>query len=389
MSRLLYTFLWLHSLLIWLFTFFLPVLLYKIGFSLSYISLFIALTWLSFVIFLYIWDIIRHKYWFKLLVYISFLFEILLIIIWFFLEKNLLFLLFLAIIYWWYNCFFWITKRILFVADLNIKEVGNKFWNIQVVSFILVKIGILIWSFLLEKDYFILLLFFAIITSIYWIFYFFTQKNIYESLDYFMKPKVLSIKEVFKFKDNLGSKVIFLLDWPFLFFESFFWLLSLFFIANSSYSELGIIVIILAVSFSVFFIFIKKQVDKISFRKLLMWAVILYFISWIFRAIIGNDITDVNMKYVIILFITFFTSFFRLVFNKQFFHTSKQLDTHKYMLIKSYYSQFSIFIVFSILSVILFIYNDISTINSQLSSIYYIISIFSILYFLYKPINIK
>lgn len=386
MTKLLYNFLWLHSLLMWLFTFFLPVLLYKTGFSLTQISLFIALTWWAFVIFLYIWDVIRYKYGIKSLIYISFFLEILLIATGFFLEKNIFILWTLAIIYGAYNCFFWITKRILFVADAHTKEVGNKFGNIQIVAFVLVKVGILIGSFLLEHNHFIWLLFGAIITSLYGVWYFLIQNNLDKKLDDFVTPEVLSIKEVLSFKDDLRSRTIFLLDGPFLFFESFFWLLSLFFIAHHSYSELGIIVIILAVSFSVVFVLIKKQIDKLSVRKLLLWAVALYCISWILRWIIG-DTMNMNAQYAMILFIAFFTSFFRLAFNKQFFHTSKQVDTHKYMLIKSYYSQANILIIFGLLSIVFYIFSDVNTIAVWLSVVYYIAAIFSVWYLLYKPLD--
>jgi hypothetical protein len=88
-----------------------------------------------------------------------------------------------------------------------------------------------------------------------------------------------------------------------------------------------------------------------------------------------------------ILFIAFFTSFFRLAFNKQFFNVSKQVDTHKYMLIKSYYSQFNILVIFGILSIIFYYYSDVVSIAIWLSFVYYTAAGASVLYLLYKPLE--
>lgn len=384
MTKLLYNFLGIHSLIIWMFTFFLPVLLYKTGFSLVEISLFISITAASFVIFLYLWDLLRIKKGMKYLIYTSFLLETFLISLWFFITDSFVFLILFAILYGAFNCFFWVTQRILFIENTNTKEVWNNFWNIQIIAFILVKIGIFIGWFLLENNYLPFLLLITVILNIYWFYYFFHKKIDPVFLSTFQKHPLLKFKEITWFQDNLRSKLIFIIDGPFLFLESFFWLLTLFFITNQSYSELGLLVIFLALSFSIIFLFLKKIVDKIHAKKILIIWVILYCISWILRWFV-SDMDNMNILYGVILIIAFFTSFFRLIFNKQFFHTAKHLDTHNYLLIKSYYSQVSLSIFFLLLSLILYLFPG--NILVQLNIIYISASLFSLLFLLYTPVS--
>lgn len=384
MKKELYNFIWIHSLITWMFTFFLPVLLYKTGFSLAEISLFISITWWSFVIFLYIWDVIRYNKWLKTVIYLSFLLEILLIIIALFINDSLLFLVISAVLYWGFNCFSWVTQRVLFIANSKKDNVWNNFWNIQIITFILLKIWIFIWAFLLENNYLYVLLFITAILNIYGMYYFSRKNFEEEALKQFIEAPILPIKKIVKFKDNLNSKIIFLLDGPFLFFESFFWLITLFFISNQNYTELWLLVILLVLSFSGIFILIKNKVDIISSRNILYFWVLVYFLSWIWRWFLWN-IDDKNLLYALVLFIAFATSFFRLIFNKQFYHTAKNVDTHNYLLIKSYYSQLSICIVFGVISYILYISK--LDINLGLSITYIIASFFSLFFVLYKPIQ--
>jgi MFS family permease len=383
MTKLLYNFLGIHSLIIWMFTFFLPVLLYKTGYSLVEISLFISMPGFSFVIFLVFWDILRVNKWMKYLIYTSFILETLLISLWFFITNSFLFLTILAVLYWAFNCFFWVTQRILFIADADEKNTGSKFWNIQIIAFLLVKIGIFIGWFLLENNYLPLLLLITVLLNVYWFYYFFHEKFDHKSLEGFQNHPVLKFKDIMWFKDTLNSKIIFIIDGPFLFLESFFWLLTLFFITNQSYSELGLLVIFLGLSFSIIFIFLKNFVDKVNPKNILYIWVLLYWISWLFRWFV-SDITDTNIVYWVILIIAFFTSFFRLIFNKQFFHTSKKVDTHNYMLIKSYYSQIGLSIFFWILAVILYLFPG--NIAVQLNIIYFSASLVTLLFLLYIPV---
>lgn len=382
MKKLLYNFLWIHSVIMWMYTFFLPLLLLKMNFSLSEISLFISITWLSYFIFLYIWDILRIKFWLKLLIYLSFLLESLLIISWFALNDSILLLSITAFLYWWFNCFYWVTQRVLFISNIDKTNAWNSYWNVQIVSFLLIKLWVLIGSLLLENNSFVILLLSAVIINLSWIFYFSRMKIDKKFLDNFKEHKLLTFKEVIRFKDDLKSKFIFILDGPFLYLESFFWIITLFFITDENYRNLWLLVITLTFSFSLFFILLKKNVDKINPKKILYIWVGLYSLSWLLRWFI-TTIKDEYLSYLLVLIIIFFTAFFRLIFNKQFFQTSKNTDTHKYLLIKSYYSQFSLFLFFWILSIVFYFFEW--NILFNLNIIYFIAFIFSILFIFYLP----
>ncbi len=76
----LYTFLGVHSFLIGLFPFYIPVFLYKNGFFLSRICAFIAVTALGFVITLYPWERMARKVSLAILILVSFFSELLLML---------------------------------------------------------------------------------------------------------------------------------------------------------------------------------------------------------------------------------------------------------------------------------------------------------------------
>jgi len=374
MLKLLYYFTSIHSFYMWMFSFFIPVYLFKQGFLLNEIFLFIALWWLTFTFSIYIWDYIRYKIWLKTVIVLSLIFELFLVSS-LLLDKNTFFLITLAIIYGLTNCFFWLTNRVFFISGSEKNKIGNNFWNIQIIAFLVVKVWILVWWFFLSNDYiglFVLLSF--ILTSI-WIIFFTTNNKISKILKLFKNDKPVKIKNIFNFKDNLRSRITFILDGPYLFFESFLWVLTLFLISNENYNKLWLLVIALALSFSVFFVLIKKYIDKIDIKKLFYISVLIYSVWWFLRWYIWLD-----NNYYIILLIAFFTSFFRLTFNKNFFNIAKSTKTHDYVVTKSYYSQMSIFIFFIIMY---FFYNY--TIDD--SHIYYVIWVFSLLFLLYKPLN--
>ncbi|MCP4522628.1 MAG: MFS transporter [Candidatus Gracilibacteria bacterium] len=381
MIKLLYNFLGLHSILIGLFTFFLPVLLYKAGFSLFEMSMFISVTGGSFFLFLWGLDRIRFRYGMYPLIYLAYILEIFLIVGLFFLKTYEWLFFIIALIYGAYNCFFWVTQRILFVLSTQSDNVGDKFGNIQILAFGLGKVGIFIGSFLLEKEMFFILLMFAIFLSLYGIYHFRKYSLEHKDMDLFVSAPILTVKDVVNFKDALHSKLIFFIDGAFLFFEGFFWVLTLFFIMDENYSHLGLLIIALAIIFSSIFVLIKKYVDKMDAKKLLYIATFLYAGSWGLREIIEWDMSE-KMVYIYALIIAFSVSFFRLVFNKQFFHTAKQTDAHTYMLYKSYYSQFGICCIFFLLAGYLFFYQVVGfTWN------YFFLIPFSLLFLLYKPVE--
>jgi len=348
MNTLLYNFVGTHSLLGGLFLFFLPVLLYTNGFGITAISSFIAITWGSFIVAMYIWDRIRFHYGYRPIIIISLLLQIGLVGVWY-LEKNILFLVLLAIIYGFYNCFFWITKRFLFSLYTPEKSIGNEFWNIQILAFILVKVGILFSSFFLEYNIYGYIFLLMSIVSVWSLWYFLKHEKDLSIRSQKHSFTPVSIKEIASFTDAKKSRPVFILDGPFLYFESFFWVMSLFFISMESFQNLWILAIWLALSFSIIFFIIKQHVDHINGKKLFYGAVILYSLSWVLRGTIEH-IDASTLFYSSIICITFCSTFFRLVFNKNFFLLSKKTPSNSYLLYKSYYSQASVMLLFGLLA---------------------------------------
>ncbi len=384
-NSLLYNFVGTHSFLGGLFLFFLPVFLYTNGFNITHISTFIAITGVSFLVAMYIWDHIRYEYGYRPIIIISFVLQIILVSLWY-LEKNIFFLIILAIFYGFYNCFFWITKRYIFSMYTEKKSVGNAFGNIQILWFILVKVGILFSSFFLEYDVYWYI--FALMTAI-------SLFSLWHFLKYEQDLKIrskkqqevpLKLRDIISFKDNYNSKYVFILDGPFLYFESFFWVLTLFFISQESFRDLWLLAIWLALSFSIIFWLIKEYIDHLNAKKLFTLAVILYSIWWGLRSI-TNDIEYTSILYAIIICITFFSTFFRLVFNKNFFVLSKESPSQKYLLLKSYYSQAMVAITFSLFA-FASIYIDMPLEELLLWS-YLLVCPLSLLYFVYHTGDIS
>ena len=74
-------------------------------------------------------------------------------------------------------------------------------------------------------------------------------------------------------------------------------------------------------------------------------AVALYALSWALRALTDERLS-LEVLFIALVLITFSTSMFRLVFNKRFYDIAKLTLAHRYLVLKSYYSQSAIFAVF-------------------------------------------
>jgi len=383
-SKILYIFLWVHSLLIGMFIFFLPVFLWEWSLSLSHISLFISLTALSFIFWLAIWDRLRFTGSLRYIITISFIFEILLVSLWFF-EGSTWYIYTAAFMYGIYNCFFWVTQRLMFLENTPPKSVGKQYGTIQILAFILVKIGIVTWAFILETSSFYWLWISVTSLSLICLLYFCFQNNLSQYFQAPIKKPITTFRDLYSFTDNQRSKFTFFLDGPFLFFESFFWVISLFLLANQSYSNLGIITVILAVSFAGIFWLMRQYIDSMNVRYVYYISCSLYAFSWILRGYVP-EIWNIVVLWITVFIIAFCTSIFRLSFNKQFFDLAKNIPENRYIVIKSYYSQISIFIVFWLLSLI-FAWNIDS--EKGLWYLYYSLWVISLLYLAYKPHTIS
>jgi hypothetical protein len=179
----------------------------------------------------------------------------------------------------------------------------------------------------------------------------------------------LALKSVFHYRDKNRSRLVFFVDGLFLFAESYFWVITLYFISGQNLSMLGVLVVSLSILLAIFFYVIKNRLDNLNLQRVYVMAVFGYCLSWILRALVDADGGDFLM-YSMIVVIGFFTAFFRLAFNKRFFDLSKQKKAHDYIVVKSYYSQLGVFVFYVLIGIsIAMITSPHSLSNSVLNSL--------------------
>jgi len=369
-----------HSLLIGILPFFIPVLLWNNGASISHISLFIAVTGLGFIASLWFWDRLRFQQHWKMIIALSFLIELLLVGALFSSltsEMGAYFLIGLALLNGTYNCFYWSTQRAFFSHISTDKNTGKTFGNFQILVVIMLKLGILIGGYLLQAHGLISLFILSALITSFALWYLLRQQQIITSEGSTEPP--LSISQIAGFKDHKKSKLIFLLDGPFLFLESYFWVLSLYFLTGQSFFQLSLIVVALTLLLSIIFYIIKNKIDKVNQQHLFIIATIFYAVSWLLRAQLSSDTTGFIL-YPAIIFIGFLTTFFRLSFNKRFFDIAKEGTTYGYLVNKSYYSQLGITLFFFTLAISL---SHFANAEQMLSIIYWLACPLAFVYGLY------
>jgi hypothetical protein len=250
-SNTFYQYLGLHSLLIGIFPFYIPVYLWKQGFGIGDISLFIAFSSIGFCVGLWIWDRLRQVINLSALIAVSLMLEVILLLNVHVLEMNFHILLALGISYGAYNCFYWTTQRALFFDLIDLESSGRKYGNFQIFVGVSLQIGILIGGLLLEYTSFIYLLVVSSLIGFCGYFMVTRQKPLYPKT--LTEHGSLKLADVIRFKDKDHSKLIFVIDGVFLFAESFFWVITLFMLAHESFAELGVMILSLAVVFGVLF----------------------------------------------------------------------------------------------------------------------------------------
>ena len=372
-----YQYLGLHSLLIGIFPFYIPVYLWNQHFGLGDICLFISFAGFGFCAGLWVWDRLRLRISLSSLIAVSLILEIALLFNVHVLEMDRPTLFALGVTYGVYNCFYWTTQRALFFDLIDVESSGRKYGNFQIFVGFSLQVGILIGGFLLEKTNFIYLLWASTAIAILGFFVVTREKPIYPAT--LSQHGSLSLKSILSFKDNENSRIIFLLDGFFLFAESFFWLITLFLLAHESFARLGVMILSLAVIFGIIFYLLKNTIDRLGRNRVYMLAVALYSVSWAFRALTDGEMT-LEVLYLFLVVITFCTTFFRLAMNKRFYDLAKLTCSHDYLVLKSYYSQAAIIVVFSLMSFALF---NIENSEQLLGLIYWVSTGLALIYFVY------
>jgi MFS family permease len=282
-----------------------------------------------------------------------------------------------------YNCFFWIIQRVLFFETISPQNSGQKFGNFQIFVFIILKAGIFTGGILLEKNGFLSVYLVSGFIALLGILLFTFQTQSPRLPRALLHDSPLSLSHLIHFRDRFRSKLIFAIDGVFLFLESYFWLISLFLIMRESFWHLGILVIILTLTFSIFFFIIKNTIDRISKQKVYVLAVFLYATSWLLRGWLPDQL-PLPQLFTYLVIITFCTSFFRLAFNKRFFDLAKQTTAYHYLFMKSYYSQFFIAVSFAVLGLV---FSHISAVEHALKYSYWFAGCIALIYLLYKPFS--
>lgn len=347
------------------------------GFNLAHVSLLIGISGLSFCTALSLWQRISRTVSTRKLLCITFFFELLLVCSAFTAEHGLLAIVVIGIANGLYNGFFWTTQRTLFLQLLGNNDTGKRYGNFQIFVTVFLKIGILLGGWLLDAGGLPWLLALSTIVSGVSIFWFYSHGN--------EKPlhqqAVISFKKALQFKDQRGSRPVFIADGFFLFLESHFWSLSLFMLANENFTKLGFIVVGLAILFAVMFFLIKNLIDATGVSIVFRLAVALYAASWLARAMLSDE-QGTQTIVLLLLLITFCSSFFRLAFNKRFFDIAQSGSGIEYLLIKSYISQLCLGLGFISSAVIMWITD--TTTHMALVPMYTLAAAASLIYFLYR-----
>lgn len=379
-SKTFYKFTIVHSFLIGLFPFYLPVFLWKQGYSLSSISFFISWTGVGFIAALMFWNKNKSGSMPQKMILGSFVLEIFLLAGLFFASVRPLLPL-IGLLNGIYNCFFWISNRILFLETLHQTDIGKKYGNFQIIVAIVLKMGIISGGLLLDNHGLLSILLFSLFIVITGFMLLFSPSMVPTHHLISLNFKRFSLKQLLQFNDKFRSKLIFSIDGLFLFLESYFWILTLFFMVNQSFLELGAVVIFLMVIFGILFYFIKDRIDKMPTGLMYRITVFLYILSWIFRGLITENL-GLPILFILLVFISFFTSLFRLSFNKQFFEIARSTSQTKYILFKSLYSQFFLAIQFSIIGLLFYLT---TSAEFSLNYLYFTSSVIATTYFFYRP----
>lgn len=345
-----------HSLLIGLLPFFLPVYLWTHGLGLAGLCVLIGTSGLAFCFALNLWQTAAKRWSLQKLIALTFLLEVALVVIVGLLTAipgALLFqpssepgnvssatVVFAAIAIGTanglYNAFFWTTQRILFLRQLGQNDTGRQYGNLQIFVTLFLKGGILLGGFLLDHGGFIWLL--GISAGLGMIASCWLARACEPDRCLQLHSAPISLVQSIRFTDNRGSRPMFAIDGIFLYLESHFWTLSLFLVVRQDFSRLGLTVVLLALTFAIAFYLIKNRIDTLPVAAIFKVAVWLYALSWLGRFMLGDSIQNAGLLIMLIL-ITFCSSFFRLAFNKLFFDVARHTESEPYLLLKSYASQ--------------------------------------------------
>lgn len=379
LGRTYYIFLGVHSFLIGLFPFFLPVYLVKSGHTLADVCWFIGITGLGFCCSLAIWERACSKCTLRFFLLLSFLLELILVCSMAAgFSTSLLPLL--ALINGAYNCLFWMIQRILFFMTSDAGNSGRKFGDFQIFVMVVLKSGIFTGGLLLDRAGTVGIILLSLTSIGVAIFLLQRIHHLPELPGSLKQSTPWQLKEFTVFSDTLRSRLIFAIDGIFLYVESYFWLISMFFLVQQSFWQLSLLVIALAIVFSLLFYCIKNRIDTFNTQRAYSVGVLLYALSWVLRSQIDPTSSGASL-YLMLILITFSTSYFRLTFNKRFFDNARATSAYRYICYKSYVSQIFIGLFFCLIAVATVTIIDV---QPFLQKTYLLAGVLALLYLAYR-----
>lgn len=324
-----------HALLIGLLPFYLPALLWQAGQSLADIAVFIAIGGFSYAACLLAWDALRARHAFPVLVVPSFVLWLAVVAATVF-DPEFATTPLTAALYGAYGCFYWMTQRLLFVECTGPDNTGRRFGNAQILVTVLLKVGILCGGFLWDRAGAGSVLTVAVVLGLVT-----TVASLRLSWPTHTRVPASRPRDLVGFSDRHRSRAVFLVDGVFLFAESFFWVITLYALADQNIANLGVLVVVLSAVLSVVFYLIKNRLDTAPPHRIYVLAVLGYAASWGLRGAV--DLAGgATWSYVVIVLIAFLTALFRLVFNKRFFDVARLEQPHAYIVAKSQWSQLAL-----------------------------------------------
>ncbi|MCY4472848.1 MAG: hypothetical protein OXC07_08570 [Kistimonas sp.] len=379
-----------HAFLTGLLSFFIPVILWRTHHSLALLAGFISLSGAGFLGFLVLWEKIRTSPFILLTLLGSYIANaVTAVILALGLTGNGVIVI-LALLNGFYGCFYWLSLRTLFVSRptmiKNRSVSGNRFGNFQLTVAICLKTGLLLGSLLIgnQQTAWLVLVFSFVLLGIGLTLACTRQTN--HPLSAALAAPSVRIMDLRQWATRTGVRPVFVVDGLFLFLESYFWILSLYFLGSQSLSRLGLIVVSLAVLLSFLFFFIKRWIDASHAIRVFRLALVLYAGSWILRALV-DDIVQPTLLTATILVIAFTTSFFRLSFNKLFFDRIEPGNALVCILAKSWYTQMGVAIFFGLLALMLMFQGAEPAGSQTLSYIYWCSAPLALFYLLYSRNN--
>ncbi|GIC75471.1 hypothetical protein [Moritella sp. F3] len=361
-----------HSFVIGLLPFYLPILIWQQYQHLAPLTEFIAWTGVGFVMALWGWhQLFTRGYW-RTLIVLSFVFELTLIYVALF-HVTSTNLITLGLLNGLFNCSYWMLQRILFNSISGSNNTGRLFGNLQLILGLSLKLGILFGGYFMQTQpwvIFTLTLIVGVGFCAMTLSSLTTQSFVYQQSDHAQPKSALSLRD----------KLVFLVDGPFLYLESYLWVVSIYHLTNSDTSQFSLTVIALSLALAVIFYFIKNTIDKQPQYRLYQVATLLYLGGWLLRGWISADWNGFAIG-LGLLSIAFATALFRLYFNKRFYDKAKQQANYHYLISKSLYSQLGIVLFFSALSAL----SNLVTFN--INQVYWAVIPLIAVYVLYQQVH--